>query len=219
MRIKKCLENNTDEFYTAAESVVQSVKVRGTTVKRIPGEPTLQFVVRARPLYSEFPQEMTTKIIETKEWTAEPSIIAFYTQKYYIAEDGGLPKDNYRTFGYVFVPNGKDTYKRIFIDTFAYDGSPIMVGSAFFANADSDQVKELVITTTCLQKDKQASGTMYTTKVYDNVTRLLPGRLKKLDDVNGKLEGGFEGLKDGKPMKAKYKNEKEIAEALKKMGY
>ena len=220
MRIKKCLENNTDEYFASNLSAVQNVKVFGATVKRIPGERTLQFVVRARPLYTEFPQEMTSKIVETREWTpGEPSIVAFYTQKYYVEEDGGLPKYNFRTLAYIFIPNGKDTYKRIFIDTFSVDGRQVNITSAFFANVDSDQTKELIITATCPQKDAQAMGMLYINRVYDNISKPLPVRLKKLNAVAEKIEGGLEGTNGGKPSKAKYKNEKEIIEGLKKMGY
>lgn len=219
MRIKKGLDNNTDEYYTSPEAAVQTVKMLGQTVKRIPGEAALQFVVRARPLYTEFTQELTPKIVETKEWTPEPSIIAFYSQKYYQAQDGSQTKDLFRTLAYIFIPNGKDTYKRVFIDTFCNDGLPLKINATFFANADSDQVKELIITASSAQKDKQASGTLYVNKVYDNVGRLLPGKLKKLDDINVKIEGGFDGEKEGKASKAKLRNEKDIAEALKKLGY
>ena len=219
MRIKKCLENTTDEYYTSNESQVQNVKAFGTIVKRIPGEPALQFAVRARPLYTEFPQEMTSKIIETKEWTPDPSVIAFYTQKYYVEEDGGLPMYNFRTLAYIFVPNGKDTYKRVFIDTFSLGGKQMNINAAFFANADSDETKELVIMATCPQKDAGGTGTLYVNRVYDNITRPLPVRLKKLDAVAAKIEGGLEGEKDGKPSKAKYKTQKDVIDALKKMGY
>ena len=219
MRIKKCFENNTEEYYTSPESIVQTVKANGTTVKRIPGEPALQFAVRARPLYTEFPQEMTTKIVETKEWTAEPSVIAFYTQKYYVQEDGTQAHDNFRTLAFMFMPIGKDTYKRVFIDTFINEGMPVKIATSFFANADSDKVKELVIVATCSQRDKQASGTLYINKIYDNIGRLIPPRLRRLDDASLKIEGGFEGTKDGKPWKAKHKSEKEITDALKKLGY
>jgi len=220
MRIKKCLENNTDEYYSSNENAVQNVKVYGTTVKRIPGEPALQFVVRARPLYTEFPQEMTSKVLETREWTpGEPSIIAFYTQKYYVEEDGGLPRYNFRTLAYMFIPNAKDTYKRVFIDTFSVDGRQVNITSTFFTNVDSDQAKELIITATCPQRDAQANGMLYINRVYDNISKPLPVRLKKLNDAAAKIEGGFEGISGGKPSKAKYKNEKEITEALKKIGY
>jgi hypothetical protein len=217
MRIKKCLENNTDEFFASPESVVSSVKAIGQTVKRKPGEPALQFVVRCRPLYTEFPQEMTSKVIENNEWTKEKSVFAFYTQKYYLNEDGDLPKYNYRSFGYVFVPNGKDTYKRVFIDTFINDGSPVKIVAAFFANVDSDAVKELVVMATSTQKNADGTGTLYINKVYDNVTRIVPGKLRKMEDVNVKIEGGFEGDKGGKPSKAKYKTEKEVADVLAKL--
>jgi hypothetical protein len=219
MRIKKGLENNTDEFYGSTESVVATVKAWGQTVKRIPGEPAAQFAVRVRPMYTEFPQEMAPKIMETTEWTHEPSVIAFYTQKYYIQEDGSLPSDHYRTLAFMYVPNGKDTYKRVLIDTFVNDGHPVSIATAFFANADSDQAKELVIIATSSQRDNQASGTMYFNRVYDNIGKFAPGRLKRLDDVSGKVEGGFEGTLGGKPMKAKFKSQKEILDALKKLGY
>ena len=219
MRIKKCLENNTDEFYASPDQVVSSVKAYGQTVKRIPGEPALQFAVRARPLYTEFPQEMTSKVIETREWTAEPSVIAFYSQKYYVQEDGALPHDNFRTLAFMFVPTGKDMYKRVFIDTFISGGRPVSIGAAFFANADSDNVKELIIMATSAQKDALGAGTQYINKVYDNFNRAIPLRLRRLDDATTKVEGGFDGNRDGKPQKPKYKTQKEIAEALKKMGY
>ena len=93
------------------------------------------------------------------------------------------------------------------------------IAAAFFANADSDNVKELVIVGTSAQNDKDASGTQYMARIYDNVTKPLPSRLKKLDAATTKIEGGFEGILAGKPSKAKYKNEKEIVEALKKAGF
>lgn len=219
MRIRKCLDNNTDEFYDSPASIVESVKAKGAMVKRIPGEPALQFVVRCRPLYNEFPAEMMTKVVETREWTPEPAVVAFYTQKFYVQEDGGEAKDAYRTYGYIFLPNGKDSYRRVFIDTFAYDTKPVKIGSAFFANADSDDVKELIITASCAVKDASGAGTLYMNRAYDNVGRLLPGKLKRLDDVTARINGGFEGIRNGKPEKAAMKNEKEIGDALKKLGY
>lgn len=219
MRIRKCMENNTEEYYASPENAVISTKAISEVVKRIPGEAPLQFVVRARPIYMEFPQEMTAKVIETTEWTPEPSIIAFYTQKYYVNEDGDLPRYNYRSFGYIFVPTAKDMYKRILIDTFSNGGKPVKIEAAFFANADSDNVKELVVIASNQQRDAGGTGTLYMNRVYDNVSRPLPGRLKRLDNISAKIEGGFEGDKGGTPSKAKYKNEKEITEALKKMGY
>ena len=218
-RIKKGLENTTDEYYTANETTLQSVRGYGATVKRLPNEPALQFAVRARPLYTEFPQEMTSKVMETKEW-GQPAVIAFYTQHYYTQdEDAAIPKDNTRTLACMFVPTVGDIYKRIIIDTFTVNGKAANIGPVFFANADSDQTKELIIMATCAQKDASGSGTLFMNRVYDNVTRPLPGKLKRLDDASAKIAGGLEGQTGGKPSKAKYKTEKEVIEALKKLGY
>lgn len=219
MRIRKCMENNTDEFFASTESAVQNVKLPGQIVKRLPGEPALQFIVRARPLYMELPPEMMPKVVETREWSQEPAVIAFYTQKFYVHEDGALPTDHFRTMAYMFIPTTKDLYKRVIIDTFNYDGRPVKITGAFFTNADNDAAKELVITATSTQKDKDGSGTMYINRVYDNADKPLPGKLKRLDDVSVKIEGGFEGSLGGKPSKAKCKSSQEITDALKKLGY
>lgn len=220
MRVRKCMEQNTDEFYASPEAVVQTVRGLGQTVKRIPGEPARQFVVRARPLYTEYPQEMVSRLIETQAWTDEKSIIAFYTQKYYLSEDGMTPKDYLRVLAFAFVPNGKDTYRRVLIDTFSNLDKPVKIVAAFFANADSDATRELVILTSTAQRDARNNGTHYSTRIYDNIKpKALPAKLKKLDDVAAKVSGGFEGDMDGKPLKAKYKTEAEVAEALTKMGY
>lgn len=214
MRIKKGLENNTVDFYTSPETAVQTVKMWGQTVKRIPGEPALQFAVRARPLYSELPQDMMPKVFESTEWSVQPSVFAFYTQKYYADGDEGSTTDHYRTLGFLYVPTGANEYKRILIDTFVNDGVPVTITATAFVNADSDAVKELVVMAASVQKDAQRQGTLYINKVYDNITRQLPGKLKKVD-MMAKVEGGFEGVKDGKPSKAKCKSMKDVTAALK----
>jgi Bacterial protein of unknown function (DUF922) len=219
MRIKKCLENNSTEFYYSTEANVKSVTVNGQIVKRISGEAPLQFVVRARPLYVEYAAERTSRVFETKEWTEEPSYIAYYTQRYFTEEEGGQSKENQRILAYMFIPTTKDIYKRVLIDTISNEGKPVNIAATFFANADSDNAKELVIMATSTQKDKQATGTLYINRVYDNIPKPMPGKLKRLDDVCGKIEGGMEGTQSGKPSRAKYKSEKEVIEALKKMGF
>jgi|GEM_PF-1538691 len=220
MRIKKCLENNTLEYFDSPESVVQSVKTPGQYVKRIPGENMKRFATRCRPLYSEFTEENGLASIETEVWGKEKVVVAFYQQRYYIEETGKPTQRASRVLGYLFVPREKDTYKRILIDSFCYNDNAPQINAVFFANADSDNVKELVIQTSVLRKDDQASGKQYITNVYDNILfRALPGRLRRLDDISQQLDGGIEGSENGKPQKAKYKNEKDITEALIKMGY
>lgn len=221
-RIKKALENNSLEFYSSPESVAATAKGLGLgqVVKRMPNDDMRRFAVRARPIYSEFNDETAGMSKELTIWNMEKVVLAFYLQRYFIEEEGKKVKDCSRLLGYLFVPNGKDSYKRIFIDTFGRDDMAPKINAAFFANADTDNIKELVIQTTQARKDNEVTGTQYTTKVYDNITfRALPGRLRRLNDVAEKLENGVDGIVADKPQKPKYKTEKELREALVQLGF
>jgi hypothetical protein len=221
MRIKKCYENNTDEYLYASLSSVVSVKGAGQLVKRTPGEPVGIFATRCRPLYSWYTEEMAAKTIETTEWTNGKEVIAFYTLNSTVGGTSDLgSKEATRILACAFLPTGKDTYKRISIDTFFSDDKPAKITAVFYANADSDAAKELFILTTELVKNNISSGTLYTTHVYDNTpSRGFPARLQKLDDIAGKTGGGVEGSQNGKPSHPKCRNEKEVREALKKLGF
>ncbi len=219
MRIKKCLENNTIEYYSSPESVVKTVHYLGQPVKRIVGEPAVQFATRCRPIYSEFSDELAGKIIETKEWSADKAVIAFYSQQYTKTIEDEAPKACTRLLGEVFLTKDKINYKRVLIDTFTNEERPTKIVATFLANVDSDSYKELIVITATDRKDKEASGTQYTVKVYDNIfPNIFPARLKRLDDISAKLEGGFEGMINGKPSKAKHRSQKDIEDELKKMG-
>lgn len=220
MRIKKCRENNTLDFMNSPESAVISVKGLGQTVKRAAEEPMRKFATRCRPIYSEFTDETAAMSMETEVWGIQKVVIAFYKQRYYIEEEGKPTKDASRLLGYLFMPNGKDTYKRILIDTFCNDDIAPKINTVFFANADTDNIKELVIQTSVLRKDRQISGIQYTTKIFDNIAyRAMPGKLRRLDDVSAKLENGVDGTVDGKPQKARLKNQKELTDELIKLGF
>jgi hypothetical protein len=219
MRIKKCLENNTLEYFNSPLSVVENVKTWGQTVKRLPDEDLKRFCTRARPLYTDFLDENAAISFETNEWTEQNCVVAFYSQKYFVEEEGKPVQDCSRMLGYIFIPNGKDTYRRSFIDTFCIDDKEPKINAVFFANADSDQTKELIIQTTIVKRDKNASGTQYETKVYDNIKpRSVPPKLKKVI-ATADFGDGFEGTLNGKPQKAPYKGEKELTEALTKLGF
>lgn len=219
MRIKKCLENNTMEYFNSPESVVQSVKAFGVPVKKLPEEDLRRFCTRVRPLYTEFQDENAAVSKEVTEWLGEPCYVAFYTQRYFIEETGQPVKDCSRMLGYMFIPNGNGVYKRSFLDTFCVNDKSPKISGVFFANADADGVRELVIQTTADRKDREATGKLYSTYVYDNISsRPFPGRLKRVE-IPADLASGFEGTMNGKPQKAKYKTEKEITDALVGAGF
>ncbi|MBX2906600.1 MAG: hypothetical protein KF744_11210 [Taibaiella sp.] len=219
MRIKRALDLVTIDLYNAPLSTVQVVKAHGVSVKKLPDDDLRRFCTRVRPLYTEFHDENAAVSKEVKEWLSEPCYLAFYNQRYFIEETGKPVKDCSRTLGYLFIPTGNGMYKRSFIDTFSINDAAPKVSASFFANADSDGVRELVIQTTMDRKDREATGRHYSVRVYDNVSsRPFPGRLKKLE-IPAELAEGFEGTLNGKPQKAKYKTEKEVADALVKAGF
>ncbi len=222
LRVKKCLENTSDDYYYSPLSVVQQVQTPGQVVKRLQDEPVRLFAVRCRPLHSEFTDELATKIVETKEWTGENNmVIVFYTQPYKIEKEFESVVEGNRMLAYAFMPMPNREYKRVLIDTFCIDGKAPKVVSVCFANADStDKIKELIITTSIEQKDGNRKGIAYFNKAYDNTgMKTFPSKLRKLPAINALLEPGFEGVENGKPVKAKLKTDKDIIAELTRLGY
>ena len=221
MRIKKCFETGTDAYFASTEKALQSVKLWGDTVKRLNKEPFVQMAVRCRPMYTELTDELTSKIIEFKEWTTDKAILVFYLQGYTRQEPDEPEVDGKRLLACAFMPLGNNGYKRVLVDTFCVNDKIPQITSVFFANADTEDVKkELLITFATDIKDKQQNGKMYATRVYDNTgVKFFPSRLRKLVEINEKLVGGFDGIANGKTVKALYKDPKSITEQLVKMGY
>ncbi len=224
MRIKKCLETNSSAFYTSNAEALKSLSWPGQTVKRSAKETPRQFAIKCRPLYADMPEEFATKIIGTTEWGADSGYITFYSQKNKSsASDEPIQKERKYLLGYIYLPLGKDNYKRVFIDTFYNDDKPFKISSVFFANADTDKTKELIIITNkTVYEQNRLVGNFYSTTVYNNITpEMLPyiGKLRKMDEISKKLEGGFEGAINGKAREAKIKTQKEVVEELKRLGY
>lgn len=217
MRIKKAMDLNNVDMLNSPLSVVSSVKIPGQTVKSVAGETDVQFAVRVRPLYTEFPEEMAPWVKRTDVWNNASSMLAFYTQRYYQENESGKQEMKSRTIGCVFIPNGPDTYKRSLIDTFSNDGYPVKIAAVFYANVDSDDTKELIVIATSQQKGKDGNGTRYIIRAYDHIGKPYPARMKYLEAVAAQIAGGFEGSKDGKPSKALNKTEKDVMESLKKL--
>lgn len=217
MRFRKASENNDLTLLSANLTVANTVKSSGTLVKRLAGETPVQFLVRCRPLYSFFNEENAQWVKETTEWGGnEPTIIAYFTHSYFESQAAEAEPKSI-LLAYMYVPTAKDTYKRIFLDTLASDGSPVKITGTYFANTDADPEKELIIMAAGQMKGKEASGTLYMNRVFDNVTRPVQNRAKKLTDVTSAIDGELEGTRTGKASKAKYKTFKDVEPVLAKM--
>ena len=158
------------------------------------------------------------QIIETDIWEMKNVVIVFYESKY-LDED---KRERQYLEAYLLIPNQKNQYKKILISKFEDDNVDTEINSVFFANADRDKEKELIILTKNEHRLQYLyDGTEYTTFVFDNFNKEnIPKEMKLLADISNELFGGFDGfLEDNPNSKAKYKTAEQIKTQLKKLGY
>jgi hypothetical protein len=180
------------------------------TVTRGDHETTEAFIKRIIPESTE----LVHPIIETNVWdSAAKAILVFYGY-----DD---PKDINAGFntitGRLYVPLGKGSYRTIPFGPIEENGGYPEVISVFFANADKDKAKELVVLVKHDQRHYDYSGAFYGAYIYDN-----PGTdstLTYLEDLSEKFNGCECGWREGKEETAKYKTASEVKAGLKKMGY
>jgi hypothetical protein len=181
---------------------------------RLPGESAEAFAKRVTPPGSQ----LIHQVIETSVWSGnERSIIAFFELTVpIIREDSAIA-----VTGTIFFPAGQGTYRQTRIGDIEEEGGRPEVRSVFFANADKDPAKELIVIVSWPQKHYDVYGDLYGTLVYDNPDiGNPPEQLKLLEKVSARLDGGCDcRWRDGKVRKAKYKTAGDIRSALRKMGY
>ena len=108
------------------------------------------------------------------------------------------------------------------IAKFEDDNVDTNIESVFFANADKDKVKELIIISTVVHRLQYLyEGTEYSTSVFDDFKiGKTPKKLEELYDMNNKLSGGLEGYMEGNGnRKSKIKTAVDVKKKLKKLGY
>lgn len=118
--------------------------------------------------------------------------------------------------GYLITPNNK----HILIDTFEVEGGQAHIAAIFLANADKDKERELIILIKWNIRHYQIDGTLFETRVYDNIyIHNMPQKLTYLKSISKKLSGGFDGWNEGKETVSKYKTASSIKQRLKQLGY
>lgn len=182
----------------------------GQTLQRVGSETAEAFVKRIMPDTTE----LVHPIIETNVWdSAAKAIIAFYGY-----DDKKDINTGFNTItGYVYLPLGKNAYRAIQFGTIDEEGGYPEVISVFFANADKDKAKELVVLVMHEQRHYDYSGAFYGVFIYDNPD--TNSTLRYFGDLSAKFRGCECGWREGKEEKAKYKTANEVKAGLKKMGY
>jgi len=188
----------------------------GQVVSQKDNETAEQFVSRMMPANSV----LTHKVLTTK-WNNTPVILAFYEQGYKLSEQDNPSQQGYfRVIATIFIQTESKSYRKILIDTLDNEGSKPVIESVFFANADKDDNKELIILASWEQRHHDVNGTLYSTFVYDDLLTDPQMKLILNKNISEKLSGGCEcEWSDGTSKKAKFKNASDIKTELQRLGY
>ena len=159
--------------------------------------------------------ELGHQIIETDIWDrTNKSIIAFYG-----FDDPKDPNIGYDEIqGHLFMSVEKGIYRDISFGPITQDGGLPEIVSVFFANADKDTEKELIVLCKLEQTHHyDYSGQFYETYIFDNPNS--SNTLTLYENLSGKFGGCECDFREEKSKKAKYKTAKDIKLGLKKMGF
>jgi len=122
--------------------------------------------------------------------------------------------------GIYLFPKSNKTYEKILINNFEEEGDTPHIEAVFFANADKDKAKELIVICSYLQRHYDVNGTLYSTFIFDDRRPgINPIRLSFLEDVSELVSGGCDcEWRDGRRKSSKYKTAASVKLGLKKLG-
>ena len=188
----------------------------GQLVQRQDSETAKQFAERLKPNSST----LTYKVLETK-WNKLPVIISLYDQTYKLPIQNDPDQQTYhKIVGAVFIQLDKNNYSKTTFGTIDTEGGDPTIETVFFANADTDKTKELIIVASWEQRHYDVSGTLYGTYVFDYELTSATLEWKFLEKISRKLDGGCEcSWRDGTSKKAKFKTASEVKHELTRLGY
>jgi hypothetical protein len=181
-------------------------------VKRLENETLENFARRIGPPESE----LTHSVIETEAWGHNKTVLAFYETEF---KTSGQTES--KIVGYIFLPQDANTYQKILIGTFEPEGGPPTIEAVFFANADRDKPKELIVICSWLQRHYDVSGTLYGTFIFDDLRPgSSPTELRFLESVSRRVSGDCEcEWRNGKKRISRYKTAASVKVGLKKLGF
>lgn len=188
----------------------------GQIVQRQDNETAEQFAERQKPENST----LTHKVLETK-WNGLPVVISLYDQTYKLPIQNDPDQQTYhKIVGAVFIQLDKNNYSETTFGTIDTEGGDPTIETVFFANADTDKAKELIIIASWEQRHYDVSGTLYGTYVFDYELTSATLEWKFLEEISRKLDGGCEcNWNDGTSKQAKFKTASEVKNELTRLGY
>jgi hypothetical protein len=187
----------------------------GQTLKRQENETAELFAGRFKPDSSELDHMV---VVDTSPYATQKPIIAFYKKSIHEVRQMKTYVDHSKyeiLIGYLFVPEGDNNYKKLLIDTIQPNGGDPEILSIFFANADKDRSRELIVLCKYDQRHYDYNGSFYDTFIFD----LNNGVVEYIDLGREKFFGCECKWRIGKTEKAKYKTEKDVITGLVRMGF
>ena len=176
----------------------------GQLVQRNDLETAEQFVKRFKPEGST----LTHKVLETK-WNGFSVIISLYDQIYKLSIQKDSDQNKYhKIIGAVFIQLDKNSYRKTTFGTIDTEGGDPNIETVFFANADTDKAKELIIIASWEQRHYDFNGTLYGTYVFDYDLAKSKLDWEFIEGIGRKLDGDCEcNWRDGTSKKSKFKTE------------
>jgi hypothetical protein len=183
---------------------------------RLDGEKADVFINR---IYPE--KGIVHNVFETHEWdSTRHMIIAFYAPPLELESD----TSDIGAIGFAYCEVEKNLYVEVLIDTIYEPSNLLRIESVFFANADADKKREMLVTYSRHAHHRAAGvdGYFYSTNIYDNIEVGNPPERFTFDRELSKIfnVADFEGSHNGgKVVHAKFKTVKEVRRELKRLGY
>lgn len=189
-------------------AMVGTTAAFGQTLERQKGESATACAERWMP----DTMQLAHSVIETKTWGAS-AIIAWYGY-----DDTSDVNTGYNTLvGHVYIAVSQNTYRDIALEPILEDGGYPEVLAVFFANADKDTAKELVVLCKYDQRHYDYSGELYNTFIFDDPHG--DGEMAYLEELSKKFWGCECGWRNGRTETARYTTAKAIKAELKRMGW
>jgi len=182
-------------------------------VRRLEHETLADFAQRNGP-----PQaKLTHKVIETAAWSKQKAIMAFYLVHIELKDSTPATQVD----GYLFIPKSTDTYEKILIRNFEEEGDTPKIEAVFFANADKDKARELIVICSWLQRHYDVNGTLYGTFIFDDLRPgANPATLVFLEGVSERVSGDCDcEWRDGRKKTSNYKTAASVKAGLKRLGF
>lgn len=160
----------------------------------------------------EEPIQFNHPVIETENWLEKINVIIAFFEKQEEEEPDIIE-------GHLFISKDQQNYQSVLIEEYGPEGNKAQIVSVFFANADKDYEKELVVLCSWEQSIKgMIEGELYRTYIYDNFdSNSIPEKLVYLEESSNYFSLEFDGIQEGETKKAKYKTAQSIKKKLKKI--